>query len=314
MFISAGGKTAPVRLTASAGGPKPTKQNTNKSRLRGSSSAKPGLLSVTPKLTTGESAKHARRLRQERSSPPEPEEEVQVVMPPPKPAWSQFEDHVKVVARSDLFLGEKKEAYSKMCSQDHQKTMTEIRKLSLKRQVKKVKAKVSTVNSLKTVKTSDESTDEIDKERETSEDEETKEKGEKNRERARYHWEILRRYIDDRIRERRKKKGGFNTGKAFNKLRAQAKVTLNPDQTRRDIFYRYGIIARPGKLYPENIMKPVFSTRARDIIAKFEQVRVISIVPMEIKHHGYSHMRQKEKILPRSRPATTSPTRRRRFF
>jgi len=39
-------------------------------------------------------------------------------------AWSQFADHVKVVSRSDLFLGETKESYKSMCSEDHQKTLS----------------------------------------------------------------------------------------------------------------------------------------------------------------------------------------------
>ena len=35
-----------------------------------------------------------------------------------------FADHVKIVSRSDLFLGEKKESYATMCSEDHKKTLT----------------------------------------------------------------------------------------------------------------------------------------------------------------------------------------------
>ena len=61
---------------------------------------------------------------------------------------------------------------------------------------------------------------------------------ERKRVRARQHWGLIKRYIEDRVQQRRKKKGGFNKSKAFSRLRAQAKATLNPEQARKDIFER----------------------------------------------------------------------------
>lgn len=57
-------------------------------------------------------------------------------------------------------------------------------------------------------------------------------------------------------------------------------------------------------MYPEDVMKPRFSTRANDIIARFEQIHVISIVAGDTKRRVYSYKRR-DIGKPRVRPKTT---------
>lgn len=53
---------------------------------------------------------------------------------------------------------------------------------------------------------------------------------------ARQHWGVIRRYVQDRTKQRRLNKGAYNKEKSLNKLRAQARLQLKPDQVRRELF------------------------------------------------------------------------------
>ncbi|KAF6035300.1 hypothetical protein EB796_006390 [Bugula neritina] len=227
--------------------------------------------------------------------------------PPPKPAWSQFADHVKVVSRSDLFLGETKESYKSMCSEDHQKTLSVIKQMSLKKQIKAMRLRVKAMDKIRDGDyIYDSATSAEDTECEESEDEETVIERENRRTRARKHWEIIRRYVYDKTKKRRKKVGGFHKDRAFNKIKAQAKAKLNPAQTRREIFERYGIVPRPGRLQPEDVMKPNFSDKTFEIIAKFEQIQVLSLNSKTRPHTSgaylpkYSKSQRKNSVRPRT--------------
>ena len=67
-------------------------------------------------------------------------------------------------------------------------------------------------------------------------DEEEIAERERRRATARQHWACIRRYVQDRIKQRRNKKMGFNQDKAFKRLRAQAKASMNPEQARRELY------------------------------------------------------------------------------
>lgn len=69
-------------------------------------------------------------------------------------------------------------------------------------------------------------------------DEEERADRERKRATAIQQWGVIRRYVQDRIKQRKRNRGGWNKEKAMNRLRAQAKISLKPDQVRKELFER----------------------------------------------------------------------------
>ena len=56
---------------------------------------------------------------------------------------------------------------------------------------------------------------------------------------ARQHWGIIKRFIQDRIKQRaRRRRRGYNTERTLNQLRAQARIGIKPEEVRRELFVR----------------------------------------------------------------------------
>ena len=83
-------------------------------------------------------------------------------------------------------------------------------------------------------------------------------------------------------------------------------VTLPTTNLLHSVLFRYGIIPKPGKMYAEDVMKPIYSNRAHDIIARFEQIQVISLVGDKNRRKSYSHKRQRERSESKTRPLTAT--------
>ena len=75
-----------------------------------------------------------------------------------------------------------------------------------------------------------------------TDDEQERADQERKRATARQQWGVVRRYVQDRIKQRKRNRGGWNKDKAMNRLRAQAKISLKPDQVRKELFERWEYI------------------------------------------------------------------------
>lgn len=107
------------------------------------------------------------------------------------------------------------------------------------------------------------------------EDEESEDEEEYNRRRrkaeALRHWGIIRRDIQEKIRIRKEKNPAGGT---WNALRSQLRAMTRADNVRKELYEKYGIVAKDGHKYAEDTMKPTPSIDIKDVVNKFYSFQI----------------------------------------
>lgn len=109
-----------------------------------------------------------------------------------------------------------------------------------------------------------------DEDEEESEDEEEYDRRRRQAEALR-HWGIIRRDIQEKIRIRKEKNPAGGT---WNALRSQLRAMTRADNVRKELYEKYGIVAKDGEKYAEDSMKPTPSIDIKDVVNKFYSFQI----------------------------------------
>lgn len=92
----------------------------------------------------------------------------------------------------------------------------------------------------------------------------------KRRATARRHWGVIRRYVAERVKQR---KEGNTAQKSWNILRHQLRAQTNAELVRLELYIKYGVLkANHPDLKP--VRKPCLSDSAVQLIQGFQSVKI----------------------------------------